>query len=73
MARHCSRCGEEGHNIATCPVPVGHRFLMAVNFDEGYPQWLPGCLDCSWEGAWSSDRDEAQSEGFAHQQETRGE
>jgi hypothetical protein len=73
MAHHCSRCGEEGHNIATCPVPLGHRFVLAMNFDEGYAQWQPCCVDCSWEGDWSSDRDAAASEGLSHQEDTRDE
>lgn len=73
MARTCSRCGESGHNIQTCPVPAGHPVMLAVNIDdEGYGHWQPNCSECGWSGSWHDIRDDAQSEAMSHHEDTRG-
>lgn len=70
--RRCSRCGEPGHNIQTCPVPPGHPVVLAVDLSKGYGQWRPNCAECGWEGSWHTDRSEAQGEAMSHHNETRG-
>jgi hypothetical protein len=72
MTRTCSRCGESGHDIRTCPVPLGHTGVMRVGLSEGYGRWQPECSDCGWSGSWHTDRDEALSEAMSHQYDTRG-
>ena len=70
--RKCSRCGETGHNIQTCPVPSGHPVMLGVSFDSGQGQWQPNCSVCGWSGDWHAVRDEAQAEAMSHHEDTRG-
>lgn len=70
--RNCSRCGEAGHDIRTCPAPVGHRVALAIDLSAGYGQWQPSCGDCAWTGDWNTDRDAAQREARDHHTSTSG-
>lgn len=69
--RNCSRCGEPGHDIRTCPVPAGHPVALAIDLSEGYGQWQPSCAECGWQGTWTTDRSAAQSEAMGHHDSTR--
>ncbi len=70
--RNCSRCGQPGHDIRTCPVPPGHPVLLAMDFSSGSAMWQPTCGECSWSGEWHSDRSAAQGEAMSHHDSTRG-
>lgn len=69
--RTCSRCGNPGHDIRTCPTPAGHRLTLAIDLSGGYGQWQPHCGDCDWVGSWHTDRTEALAESSDHQRSTR--